>query len=82
MLADASVDFIFSFDSLFMQRMWYSKFYVAEFAKKLRPDGAAFIHHSNLDNYICRIKVQSALSKIPQLPDLVRRLAILRRLRL
>src|SRR5436190_704548 len=47
MVVDGSVDFIFSFDSLVHAEDMVLKAYVAEFANKLRPDGAAFVHHSN-----------------------------------
>jgi ubiquinone/menaquinone biosynthesis C-methylase UbiE len=50
-IADASVDFVFSFDSLVHCEMEVIRNYFQEIAKKLRPGGAAFIHHSNLGHY-------------------------------
>jgi len=76
MVADGSVDFIFSYDSLVHAEDAVLKAYVAEFAKKLRPNGAAFLHHSNLGEYIRRIRVQSVLSKVPKLPGLLARLGV------
>ena len=76
MVVDGSVDFIFSYDSLVHAEDAVLKAYVAEFAKKLRPNGAAFLHHSNLGEYIRRIKVQSVLSKVPKLPGLLARLGV------
>ena len=76
MVVDGSVDFIFTFDSLVHAEDVVLKAYVAEFAKKLRPNGAAFIHHSNLGEYIRRIKMQCGLALIPMLPGLLKRLGI------
>jgi hypothetical protein len=74
MVLDGGVDFIFSFDSLVHAEDAVLKAYVAEFAKKLRPNGAAFLHHSNLGEYISRIEVQSRFPKIPKLLGLLKRL--------
>jgi SAM-dependent methyltransferase len=73
---DSSVDFIFSFDSLVHAEDAVLKAYVAEFAKKLRPNGAAFIHHSNLGEYIRRVELQFQLSRIPKLYRLLEKLRI------
>lgn len=51
MVPDRSVDFIFSFDSLVHAEADALKAYIAELAKKLKPDGVGFIHHSNLGAY-------------------------------
>jgi ubiquinone/menaquinone biosynthesis C-methylase UbiE len=67
MVGDSSVDFIFSFDSLVHAEDTVLEAYVAEFAKKLRPNGVAFIHHSNLGEYVRRIEIQSQLSRVPRL---------------
>jgi len=45
---DASVDLVFSFDSLVHADAETMDAYVAECARVLRPDGVAFLHHSNL----------------------------------
>jgi len=76
MVANGSVDFIFSFDSLVHVEDVVLEAYVAEFAKKLRPNGAAFIHHSNLGEYFRRIKVQSGLSLAPKLSELLKWLGL------
>lgn len=74
MVGNRSVDFIFSFDSLVHAEDTVLKAYTAEFAKKLRPNGAAFIHHSNLGEYVRRIGMQSQLSRAPKLYRLLERL--------
>jgi hypothetical protein len=51
MIPDQSVDFIFSFDSLVHVNAVTLETYVSQFAAKLKPDGLAFIHHSNLGEY-------------------------------
>ncbi len=50
-LADASVDFIFSFESLVHAEAEVMQAYLAEFARVLKPEGAGFVHHSNLGAY-------------------------------
>jgi SAM-dependent methyltransferase len=47
MIEDASVDFAFSFDSLVHADVDVLDAYVDQLARKLRPDGVAFLHHSN-----------------------------------
>jgi 2-polyprenyl-3-methyl-5-hydroxy-6-metoxy-1,4-benzoquinol methylase len=76
MVVDGGVDFIFSFDSLVHAEAAVLKAYAAEFAKKLRPNGAAFLHHSNAGDYLNRVKVQRQLSRIPKLLDLLIRLGL------
>jgi hypothetical protein len=51
MVADASIDFAFSFDSLVHAERDVIAAYAAELAKKLTPTGVAFLHHSNLGAY-------------------------------
>jgi ubiquinone/menaquinone biosynthesis C-methylase UbiE len=74
MVGDGTVDFIFSFDSLVHAEDIVLKAYAAEFSKKLGPDGTAFIHHSNLGEYITRLEMQSWIAKIPKLLGLMRKL--------
>ncbi len=76
MVLNGGVDFIFSFDSLVHAEDAVLKAYAAEFAKKLRPNGAAFLHHSNLGEYNSHIEVQSRLSKVPKLLGLLKRLGV------
>jgi SAM-dependent methyltransferase len=50
-VADDSVDFAFSFDSLVHCEIDVIGTYLHELSRKLTPDGVAFIHHSNLGEY-------------------------------
>ncbi|HZE58393.1 MAG TPA: class I SAM-dependent methyltransferase [Chthoniobacterales bacterium] len=50
-IADNSVDFIFSFDSLVHVQRQTIETYLSQFAAKLTPSGLGFIHHSNLGEY-------------------------------
>ncbi len=54
MIADASIDFVFSFDSLVHAEADVIEAYLAQLAKKLKPNGVGFIHHSNLGAYRVR----------------------------
>ena len=49
---DGEVDFAFSFDSLVHCESEVVESYVHQLARKLRPDGVAFLHHSNLGAYV------------------------------
>jgi len=51
MVPDNSIDFIFSFDSLVHAEQDVIEHYVAEISKKLKKDGVAMLHHSNLNEY-------------------------------
>lgn len=51
MVADGSVDFAFSFDSLVHVEEDAMAGYTRELARVLAPDGVAFIHHSNEGAY-------------------------------
>jgi SAM-dependent methyltransferase len=51
MVPDGSVDFVFSFDSLVHVRRQTIQTYLSQLGAKLKPDGLAFIHHSNLGEY-------------------------------
>lgn len=51
MIDDESVDFAFSFDSLVHADTEVVAGYLRELARKLAPDGVAFIHHSNAGRY-------------------------------
>jgi SAM-dependent methyltransferase len=50
-VADDSITFAFSFDSLVHVEMDVIEAYLRELSRKLSPDGVAFIHHSNLGEY-------------------------------
>lgn len=51
MLEDGSVDFVFSFDSLVHSEADVLEEYLKELAPKMKPDGAGFLHHSNIGEY-------------------------------
>ena len=51
MVDDDSIDFAFSFDSLVHVEADVLEAYLAQLARKLRPDGVAFIHHSTAGDY-------------------------------
>jgi ubiquinone/menaquinone biosynthesis C-methylase UbiE len=76
MVEDGSVDFIFSFDSLVHAEDSVLRTYMAEFSRKLRPNGVAFIHHSNLGEYERLVRVESQLSKVPKLVGGLSRLGL------
>lgn len=48
---DESLDFVFSFESLIHTEIDVLGRYLAELAKKLKPQGVGFLHHSNLGEY-------------------------------
>jgi SAM-dependent methyltransferase len=47
-IEDESIDFVFSFDSLVHVEQDVIDAYVQQLATKLKPEGIAFLHHSNL----------------------------------
>jgi SAM-dependent methyltransferase len=51
MVADGTVDFAFSFDSLVHAELDVLEAYLRQLSTKLTPNGAAFIHHSNLGQF-------------------------------
>ena len=63
MIADESVDFAFSFDSLVHADADVIAGYLRELARVLAPDGVAFVHHSNAGRYR---RYFEALEKVPQ----------------
>ncbi len=70
MVEDGSVDLAFSFDSLVHVELDELAGYLNELAKKLAPDGIAFIHHSNFGHYERSVrvtaKVQPTMRLLPQ----------------
>ena len=54
MIPDHSVDFVFSFDSLVHVEADVIDAYLGQIALKLKPQGAGFIHHSNIGAYVNR----------------------------
>ena len=51
MVEDQSIDFAFSFDSLVHVESDVLMGYLAELARTLKPEGVAFLHHSNYGSY-------------------------------
>ena len=56
MIDDASIDFVFSFDSLVHVEPDVIESYLRQLAVKLKPDGVGFFHHSNLGQYEKRMR--------------------------
>lgn len=72
-VADASVDFAFSFDSLVHVDQSTIASYLSELRRVLKSDGAAFIHHSNLGAYSAGY---TKLARIPKVGGALRRLHV------
>lgn len=73
-VADASIDFAFSFDSLVHVDRATIAAYLSELRRVLKPEGVAFIHHSNVGAYSRRYE---RLGKVPKLTGALRRLRVL-----
>jgi SAM-dependent methyltransferase len=73
MVADDSIDFVFSFDSLVHAEHDVLEAYLAQLAGKLRADGVGFVHHSNMGAY------RRAAAVARRIPDRARRYLTLRR---
>lgn len=73
-VADASIDFAFSFDSLVHADQATMEAYLGELRRVLKPGGVAFIHHSNLGAYARRYWV---VDRIPKLGGALRRARLL-----
>ncbi|MEY2601919.1 MAG: hypothetical protein QOJ36_1238 [Verrucomicrobiota bacterium] len=65
MIPDASVDFVFSFDSLVHTKRDVVEAYLRELGTKLKIGGKGFIHHSNFGEYASsfRERIPQALAK-------------------
>jgi hypothetical protein len=73
MIPDASVDFVFSFDSFVHLRRELVEAYLRELGRTLKIGGKGFIHHSNLAAY-----ADSLSQRVPQtMRKLLRKLKIL-----
>jgi ubiquinone/menaquinone biosynthesis C-methylase UbiE len=64
MIEDDSVDFVFSFDSLVFVEENDLREYIVQLSKKLKRNGAIFIHHSNLGAYWYYSKLSKKWIKI------------------
>jgi len=56
MVPDASIDFVFSLDSLVHVESDVLGEYIWQICQKLTPTGVAFIHHSNALSPACKIE--------------------------
>ena len=66
MIPDGTIDFVFSFDSLVHVKRDVIEAYLRQLPAKLKDDGIAFIHHSNLGEY--------ASQAVKRLPARIRKL--------
>ena len=75
---DMSIDFIFSFDSLVHVEADVIEAYLHEFARTLKSNGVAFIHHSNIGVYRRRLAFGRSLNTVGEghwrLPRLMKKL--------
>lgn len=79
MVADRSVDFVFSFDSLVHVEADVIDAYLSELARVLAPDGVGFIHHSNLGEHLPALNFAHLLEKaVTPIPPARRALTRLR----
>jgi ubiquinone/menaquinone biosynthesis C-methylase UbiE len=76
MIADSSIDFVFTWDSLVHADADILNAYVGELKRILKPDGVAFIHHSNVGAHRLAHKIAMRAPQ-PVMRDLIRRGAIL-----
>lgn len=67
MIRDNTIDFVFSFDSLVHAEDTIISGYISQISRKLRKNGVAFIHHSNLGQYSNYVKMHRIISGIPGL---------------
>lgn len=74
MVQDESIDFAFSYDSLVHVEQDVLDAYITQLAKKLKPGGVAFLHHSNLGEYR---RYYSFVSRIPRGKKTLGRLGII-----
>jgi ubiquinone/menaquinone biosynthesis C-methylase UbiE len=70
MVSDNSIDFAFSFDSLVHVEAEVLARYLEELARVLKPEGVAFLHHSNYGTY------QRSASALAPLQDTLDRLPV------
>jgi SAM-dependent methyltransferase len=62
---DSSIDFTFSFDSLVHAERDVLEIYLEQLARKLRPNGVGFIHHSNIGAYPGRLSLLRYYNRLP-----------------
>lgn len=76
MIPNNTIDFIFSFDSLVHAEDIVISDYISQFPRKLKQNGIAFIHHSNLGEYSNHLKMQLRISRIPKVLGILKKLRI------
>ncbi len=62
---DASIDFVFIFDSLVHAENEVIRSYLLQLASKLTPNGVGFIHHSNMASYPGRLAFVNYYRRLP-----------------
>lgn len=73
MVSDSSVDFVFSYDSLVHVESEALGGYLSELARILKPDGVAFLHHSNYGTYKRSARLFDPLQRaFDQMPTAIR----------
>ena len=72
-IADGSVDFVFTFDSLVHVDADVVEAYLGEINRILKHDGTGFIHHSNLAEYSMLARIHLFLAARSRLQALVRK---------
>ncbi len=76
-IPDASVDFIFSFDSLVHVEADTLDIYLSQFRRIMRPSAVAFLHHSNFGEHV-RGPYVSALCQLPVIRQLAQRSGVVK----
>jgi len=72
MVPDESVDFVFSYDSLVHAEADVLSEYLHQLARKLKPGGVGFFHHSNAGQYAAYFKVMGRVRRVRPLKFLFR----------
>jgi SAM-dependent methyltransferase len=76
MISEASIDFVFSFDSLVHADRHVLESYLSQLPRILRGEGVAFMHHSNLGEYAA---TYSRIRRIPKLEMVLKRVGIMQK---
>jgi SAM-dependent methyltransferase len=81
MIADNSVDLVFSFDSLVHVELGILKNYISQLPRILRKNGVAFLHHSNAGDYprYQWIERSRSINGIPKLRGVLSKLGMMER---
>jgi SAM-dependent methyltransferase len=75
-IADGSIDFVFSFDSLVHAEADVVDAYLSELSRVLTPDGIGFLHHSNLGSKLSGLVLCRLLERVVRrIPFIFQRLA-------